>query len=161
MEGEVGALYLTASDPCTAVIVLNSIISIHTCTQADTHVLYAKVCLETYLYPVIHQSYVRLLLFVVSRWETAKLCPMTDLRKVWIISYFVVCFFFLCVRWPSFKTSFCPAPRRALHVFCTLFSCLSIDSSLYHLIHVFSHVAFLGKSKVELRHPQCEVFRKE
>ena len=31
-----------------------------------------------------------LLLFVVSRWETAKLCPKTDLRNLWIVSYIVL-----------------------------------------------------------------------
>ena len=89
--------------------------------------------------------------------ETANLCPKTELRNFWIISYFVL-FSFLCVRWPSFPTSCCPSPRCAHHVFCTLFSCLSIDSSLYHVI--FSHVTvfsvFFGKSKVELCDPQCE-----
>ena len=29
---------------------------------------------------------------------------------------------------------FCPVPTCSHHVFCTLFSCLSIDSSLYHEI---------------------------
>ena len=46
---------------------------------------------------------------------------------------------------------FCPVPTCAHHVFCTLFSCLSIDSSLYHVI--FSHVTvfsvFFVKGKVE------------
>ena len=46
---------------------------------------------------------------------------------------------------------FCPVPTCAHHVFCTLFSCLSIDSSLYHVI--FSHVTifsvFFVKVKVE------------
>ena len=46
---------------------------------------------------------------------------------------------------------FCPVPTCAQHVFCTLFSCLSIDSSLYHVI--FSHVTvfsvFFIKGKVE------------
>ena len=46
----------------------------------------------------------------------------------------------------------------AEHVFCTLFSCLSKDSSLYHVI--FSHVTvfsvFFVQSKVELCDPQCE-----
>ena len=46
---------------------------------------------------------------------------------------------------------FCPVPTCAHHVFCTLFSCLSIDSSLYHVI--FSHVTvfsvFYVKVKVE------------
>ena len=47
---------------------------------------------------------------------------------------------------------FCPVPTCAHHVFCTLFSCLSIDSSLYHAI--FSHATvfsvFFIKGKVEL-----------
>ena len=46
---------------------------------------------------------------------------------------------------------FCPVPTCAHHSFCTLFSCLSIDSSLYHVI--FSHVTvfsvFFVKGKVE------------
>ena len=45
---------------------------------------------------------------------------------------------------------FSPVPTCAHHVFCTLFSCLSIDSSLYHVI--FSHVTvfsvFFVKGKV-------------
>ena len=44
-----------------------------------------------------------------------------------------------------------PVPTCAHHVFCTLFSCLSIDRSLYHVI--FSHVTvfsvFFVKGKVE------------
>ena len=86
---------------------------------------------------MIHQSHVGLLLFVVSRWETAKLCPKTDLRNLWIVSYFVL--FFLSLRPMSIVSyQFCPVPTCPHHVFCTLFSCLSIDSSLYHVI--FSHV---------------------
>ena len=65
---------------------------------------------------------------------------------------------FFLVRWPSFPTSFCPVPACAHHVFSKLFSCLSIDCSLYHVI--FSHVTvfsvFFGKSKVELCDPRCE-----
>ena len=55
MEGEGGALDLTASNPHIAVVVLNSIY-----TKADTHVLKAMfkiLCLDTCLYDVIHQSY--------------------------------------------------------------------------------------------------------
>ena len=40
----------------------------------------------------------------------------------------------LCVRCPLFSYQFCPVPTCAHNVFCTLFSCLSIDSSLYHVI---------------------------
>ena len=83
--------------------------------------------------------------------------PKTDLCKLWIISHFVL-FSFLCVRLPSFPTSFCPAPRWCTHhVFCTLFSCLSIDSSLYHVIlsHVTVFSVFFRKSKIELCDPQC------
>ena len=70
MEGVDGALDLTATDPHTAIVVLKSIHN-----RADTNILYARfkiACLDTGLYHVIHQSNVRLLLFVVSRWETAK-----------------------------------------------------------------------------------------
>ena len=46
---------------------------------------------------------------------------------------------------------FCPVLTCAHHVFCTLFSCLSIDSSSHHVI--FSHVTvfsvFFVKVKVE------------
>ena len=43
---------------------------------------------------------------------------------------------FLCSLCPMSIVSyqFCPVPTCAHHVFCTLFSCLSIDSSLYHVI---------------------------
>ena len=82
---------------------------------------------------MIHQSHVRILLFVVSRWETAKLCPKTDLRNLWIVSYFVLFFCSLCPM-SIVSYQFCPVPTCAHHVFCTLFSCLSIDSSLYHVI---------------------------
>ena len=81
MEGEDGTLDLTATGPFTAVSDSNS-----TCTntRADTHSCtlryrYLISCLDTFLYHVIHQPYVKLLLFVVSRWETAKLCAKTDL----------------------------------------------------------------------------------
>ena len=99
---------------------------------------------------MIHQSQVRLLLFVVSLWETAKLCPKTDLRNLWIVSYFVLLFFSL--RPMSIVSyQFCPVPTCAHHVFCTLFSCLSIDSSLYHVIfnHVTVFSVFFVKGKIE------------
>ena len=43
---------------------------------------------------------------------------------------------FFCSLCPMSIVSyqFCPVPTCAHHVFCTLFSCLSIDSSLYHVI---------------------------
>ena len=57
-----------------------------------------------------------------------------------------------------FSYQYCPVPTCTHHVFCTLFSCLSIDSSLYHVI--FSHVTvfsvFFVKIKVELCDPQRE-----
>ena len=60
--------------------------------------------------------------------------PFFSLRPMSIVSY-----------------QFCPVPTCAHHVFCTLFTCLSIDSSLYHVI--FSHVTvfsvFFVKGKVE------------
>ena len=60
--------------------------------------------------------------------------------------------FFLSLRPMSIVSyQFCPVPTCAHHVFRTLFSCLSIDSSLYHVI--FSHVTifsvFFAKVKVE------------
>ena len=124
---------------------------------ADTHVirkLYIGwiLCLDTCLYHLIHryQSNVRLLLFVVSRCETAKLCPKTDSSP--LVNSIIFRPFFLSLRPMSIVSyKFCPVPTCAFHVFCTLFSCLSIDSSLYHVI--FSHVTvlsvFFGKVKVE------------
>ena len=46
---------------------------------------------------------------------------------------------------------FCPVPTCAHHVFCTLCSCLSIDSSSYHVIfsHVTVFLVFFVKGKVE------------
>ena len=60
--------------------------------------------------------------------------------------------FFLSLRPMSIVFyQFCPVPTCAHHVFCTLFLCLSIDSSLYHVI--FSHVTVFSvvfvKGKVE------------
>ena len=60
--------------------------------------------------------------------------------------------FFLSLRPMSIVSyQFCPVPTCAHHVFCTLFSCLSIDISLNHVI--FSHVTvfsvFFVKGKVE------------
>ena len=95
---------------------------------------------------MIHQSHVRLLLFVVSRRETAKLCPKTNLHNLWIVSYFVL--FSLSLRPMSIVSyQFCPVPTCAHHVFFTLCSCLSIDSSLYH-VTVFS--VFFVKGKLNL-----------
>ena len=54
------------------------------------------------MYHVIHQSYLRLLLFTWSWWETAKLFKKTYLSNLWKIF-----FPFLGVRWHSFHTSFC------------------------------------------------------
>ena len=70
--------------------------------------------------------------------------------NIYHISFF---FSFLCVRWPSFPTSFCPDPTCAQLVFrgiclyiVTWFTCLY--RSLYHVI--FSHLTvfsvFFGKS---------------
>ena len=86
---EHSALDPSAIAPLAAVNVLNSTIN----TWADTlRKLYIGLilCLDTCLYHVIHQSYVRLLFIIVSRWETAKLCPKTDLRNLWMVSYFVL-----------------------------------------------------------------------
>ena len=83
-------------------------------------------------------------------WGTAKICPKTDLRNLPIVSYFVL-FFFSLRPMSIVSYQFCPVPTCAHHVFCTLFSCLSIDSPLYHVI--FSHVTvfsvFFVKGKVE------------
>ena len=51
-------------------------------------------------YPILYSSsrWSRSL-FVLSWWETAKLCPKMDLRNLWIRSYFVL---FLFIRWPTF-----------------------------------------------------------
>ena len=78
-------------------------------------------------------------------------------HNLWIISYFVL-FSFVCIRLPLFPTSFCPIPTCTHHVFCTLFSCLSIDSPLYHVVfsHVTRFLVFFGKRKVALCDPQCE-----
>ena len=136
-----GALDPTAIVPLTAINALNSTINTravyrYTCTLRKLYIGQI-LCLDTCLYHVIHQSHVRLLLFVVSRWETAKLCPKTDLRNLWIVSYFVL-FFFSLRPMSIVSYQFCLVPTCAHHVFCTLFSCLSIDSSSYHVI--FSHV---------------------
>ena len=60
-------------------------------------------------------------------------------------------FFFSLRQMSIVSYQFCPVLTCAHHVFCTLFSCLSIDSSLYHVI--FSHVTvfsvFCVKGKVE------------
>ena len=132
MEEE-GALGPTAIVPLTAVDVLNSTINTRADTQSCTLLkLYIGklLCLDTCLYHVIHQSYVRLLLFVVSRWETAKLCPKTDFRNLWIVSYFVL-FFFSLRPMSIVSDQFCPVPTCANHVFCTLFPCFIILCLLF------------------------------
>ena len=68
-------------------------------------------------------------------------------------------FFPLCSSdGPRFLPLSVPLRDTPIHVFCTLLSGLSINSSLYHV--KFSHVTvfsvFIGKSKVELCDPQCE-----
>ena len=77
-----------------------------------------------------------------------KVAHCTQVHDMWPFGPLV--FFFL--RPMSIVSyQFCPVPTCAHHVFCTLFSCLSIDSSLYHVI--FSHVTvfsvFFVKGKVE------------
>ena len=60
--------------------------------------------------------------------------------------------FFLSLRPMSIVSyQFCSVPTCTHHVFCTLFSCLSIDSSLYHVIfsHVIVFLVFFVKVKVE------------
>ena len=110
--------------PLAAVVVLNSTINIH---MYFAQAIYRLNIMFIHMPVPRDTSHVRLLLFVVSQWETAKLCPKTDLRNLWVVSYFVL-FSFLCVRCPSFLTNFVPFRTCAHHVFCTLFSCLSIDS---------------------------------
>ena len=46
------------------------------------YVLYARLCLDTCVYHVIHQSNVILLLFIWSWWETAKLFKKKDLSNL-------------------------------------------------------------------------------
>ena len=59
---------------------------------------------------------------------------------------------------PRFLPLFVPSRHAPTTCFVHFFSCLSIDSSLYHVI--FSHVTvfsvFSGKSKDEVCDPQCE-----
>ena len=56
--------------------------------------------------------------------------------------------FFFSLRPMSIVSyQFCPVPMCAHHVFCILFSCLSIDSSLYHVI--FSHLDVFSVSFVK------------
>ena len=60
--------------------------------------------------------------------------------------------FFFSLRPMSIVSyQFCPVPNCAHHVFCTLFSCLSIDSSLYHVIFSLVTVfpVFFVKGNVE------------
>ena len=107
------------------------------------------LCLDTCLYHVIHQSHVRLLLFVVSRWETAKLCPKTDLRNLWIVSYFVLfsvasdvhCF------WPILSRSDVCPPRVSHIVFMFINRQLFISRDIQWHVTVFS--VFFVKVKVE------------
>ena len=60
-------------------------------------------------------------------------------------------FFFYLRPMSIISFQFCPVSTCAHHVVCTLFPCLSIDSSLYHVI--FSHVTvfsvFSVNGKVE------------
>ena len=44
------------------------------------------------------------------------------------------------------------------HVFCTLFSCLSIDRSQFLVISCDCIFGFIGKSKFEMCEPQCELW---
>ena len=91
MEGEVGALYLTASDPFTAVIVLNSI---HRCicTRADTHVLNAM-----FRHISVPRDTSVLCEIIIVCCESVGNCQTLSNdgpSQVWIISYFVLCFLF-------------------------------------------------------------------
>ena len=100
---------------------------------------------------MIHQSHVRLLLFVVSRWETAKLCPKTDLRNLWIVSYFVLFFFSLrpmsIVFLPILSHSDVRPPRVLHIVFMFINRQLFISRDIQWHVTVFS--VFFVKGKVE------------
>ena len=86
---------------------------------------------------MIHQYYVRLLLFVVSRWGNCQTLSKDGPSQ--LVNSIIFRPFFFSLRPMSIVSyQFCPVPTCAHHVLCVLFSCLSIDSSIYHVI--FSHV---------------------
>ena len=69
-----------------------------------------------------------------------------------LVNSIIFCPFFFSLRLMSIVSyQFCPVPTCADHVFCTWFSCLSIDSSFYHVIfgHVTVFSVFFVKGKVE------------
>ena len=100
---------------------------------------------------MIHQSHVRLLLFVVSRWETAKPLSKDGPSQLVNSITFRPFFLFFAVDVHRFLPILSRYLTCAQHVFCALFSCLSIDSSLYHVIfsHVTVYSVFFVKVKVE------------
>ena len=112
----------------------------YTCTLRKLYIGYI-LCLDTCLYHVIHQSHVILLMFVVSRWETAKSCPKTDLRNLWIVSSFVLFFFTSDIhRFLPILSRSDVRPPRVLHI-------VFMFIKRYHVI--FNHVTVFSVSFVK------------
>ena len=109
------------------------------CVQRDTSVL-----------PDIIIVYLEL----VGNCQTFKKTDLSNLRKISFRTFFLS-------RRPITLVSYLFLPRSevCLPRICTLFSCLSINSSQYHLIinHVTVFSVFIGESKVELCDPQREI----
>ena len=158
---ESGALDPTAIGPLDAVDVLNTTIN----TRADTHVLYASYIYRLNIMfrrmPVPRDTSVLRQIIIVCC-ESVGNCQHLSKdgrRPSQFVNSIIFRPFFFSLRPMSLVYYlFCPVTTSAQNVFCTLFSCLSIDSSLYHVIfsHVTVYSGFIGKSKVELCDPQCE-----
>ena len=111
---------------------------------------------------MIHQSHVRLLLFVVSRWETTKLCPKTDLRYLWIVSYYVHFFLFFVSdvhRFLPILSRSDVRPPRVLHiVFMFINRQHFISRDIQWHVTVFSVFFVKGKVEFVTLSANCEWF---
>ena len=130
--GKHGALDPTAIAPLAAVDVLNSTINTRVDYMYFTQAIYRLNIMFR------HMPLPRDTLFpsVIVCCESVGNCQtLSKDGPSQLVNSIIFRPFFCSLRPMSIVSyQFCPVPTCAHHVFCTLFSCLSIDSSLYHVI---------------------------
>ena len=130
--GKHGALDPTAIAPLAAVDVLNSTINTRVDYMYFTQAIYRLNIMFRHM-PVPRDT---LFPSVIVCCESVGNCQTLSKDGPSQLVNSIIFRPFLCSLRPMsiFSYQFCPVPTCAHHVFCTFFSCLSIDSSLYHVI---------------------------
>ena len=129
-----GALDPSAIAPLAAVDVLNSTINTRVDTMYFTQAIYRLNIMFRHM-PVPRDTSVSRQIIIVCCESVGNCQTLSKDGPSELVNSIIFRPFFCFLRPMSIVSyQFCPVPTCAHHVFCTLFTCLSIDSSLYHVI---------------------------